>query len=327
MTETLPKVELHCHLEGTLTPQMASDLARRNGLELSPDLLSPSGGYAWTDFKSFLRSYDLASRNITTSKDYEDVTYAYLSACARERAIYVEVFASPDHARAAGLSYVGMLEGTCKAIDRAQKDHKIIGRIITTCVRHLGPRSALRVAELARDEPHPYVVGFGMGGDETLFEMEDFAPAYKIAADAGLGCTVHAGEARGAESVRSALDVLPVTRIGHGVRSAEDSEVMARLVRRDITLEVCLKSNIALSIFPTYADHTLRRLLDAGCRVTLNSDDPPFFASSIGAEYALAQEHFALDDQALLRVTGDAIDAAFVDDQTKEALRARLQGS
>lgn len=324
MTGAIPKAELHCHLEGTAPPALVRRLAERNGVALPDGLFADEETFAWTDFPDFLRAYDAASECLRTSRDYRDITYEYLAACAGEGAIYVEMFTSPDHAAAVGMSYLDHLEGTVAGIEDAGRDFGITGRIIVTCVRHLGPESALAVAEATVANPHPCVVGFGMGGDEMPHGFADFLPAFRLAADAGLGCTVHAGEVRGAESVREALDALPVTRLGHGVRAAEEPALVERLTRDGIVLEICPHSNIATGVYDSLDGHPLPDLLAAGCRVTLNSDDPPYFATSIGREYATAAEHFGMDEAALLAVTRTAIEAAFVDDATRDALLARV---
>ena len=153
----------------------------------------------------------------------------------------------------------------------------------------------MRVARYAAAHPHPYVVGFNMAGDEENFPAGDYAEAFATVADAGLGCTVHAGEWAGPESVRAALE-LPVTRIGHGVRSIEEPALVEELAERGIVLECCPTSNVVLDLFPSYEDHPLPRLKEAGVKITLGSDDPPYFGASIGGEYAVCAEHFGFDD-------------------------------
>ena len=228
MTDTIPKAELHCHLEGTAPPALVRRLAERNGIALPDGLFADEHNFAWTDFPDFLRAYDAASMCLRKAADYRDITYEYLAACAREGAIYVEMFTSPDHAAEVGMSYLDHLEGTVAGIEDADRDFGIVGRIIVTCVRHLGPDRGLTVAKDMVGEPHPYVVGFGMGGDETAFHLRDFLPVFRIAADAGLGCTVHAGEVCGPESIYAARDSLPVTRRGHGGRAVEDPRRVER---------------------------------------------------------------------------------------------------
>ena len=327
MTDRLqiPKVELHCHLEGTMPPALVRKLADRNGIQLPDGLFDKDDQFIWNSFPEFLRAYDGGASCLKTGQDYRDITYEYLKACALQGAIYVELFASPDHAAAAGISYTEMLEGCIKAIDDAQREHQICGRIIITCVRHLGQEQALLVAKQMVAEPHPYIVGFGMGGDETLHSPLDFLPAYNVASEAGYGCTVHAGEVCGPESVWGAIDHLPVTRIGHGVRSIEDPRLVESLHNRNIALEICPGSNIALNVYPEYAKHPLLALLDSGINISLNSDDPPFFWTSIGKEYQRGASTFQLSNQQLIEISRMALKAAFVDDITKAQLLQQLQ--
>jgi len=318
------KAELHAHLEGTASPDLVKRLAQRNSMNLPDGLFDAEGNYRWMTFLEFLKAYDLASAVIKTPLDYRDVTYEYLKQCASEDAIYVEVMSSPDHAAMAGMGYQDHLDGIIAGIEDAEQDFGIVGRIIVTCVRHLGPEQAVNVARQTVAAPHPYVVGFGMGGDENAHHPSDFAKAFHIAQDAGLTCNVHAGEMAGPESIIAALDHLPVKRIGHCVRSIEDPDLIARLIDKDITLEVCPGSNIALGVYPDFRAHPFLKLRDAGCKVTLSSDDPPFFHTSIGNEYAIASREFNLSNQELTQITKCSIENAFADQATIDKLLARL---
>ena len=312
----IPKAELHCHLEGSIPPALARELAARNGLGVPPGLIGEHGHYVWKDFLSFLATYDLVCTTLRVARDFGDVIYSYLAGAARQGAVYVEMFCSPERPAALGITYNAWLEALEGGIDRARRDFGIEGRIIIICIRHLGPERALAMARVMVAEPHHYVVGFGMGGDEAQFTPADFAPAYRLAHDKGFGCTVHAGEVLGPESVWAAINDLPVTRIGHGVRSADDPALMAELARRGIVLEVCPGSNIALGLYPNRAAHPLHRLIEAGVRVTLNSDDPPFFHTSLGAEYDQA----GLGEAALRHIARTAVEASFADAATKQRL-------
>lgn len=319
------KAEIHCHIEGAADPNLVLRLAGKYGLDLNDTIRD--GQYVWSDFTSFLNAYDRASAVFRTPDDYRLLTYDYFSRLAGQGAIYGEVFGSSDHAALMGISYVDLVEAIAAGIDDARREYGIEGRIIMTCVRHLGPDAAEAVANQIVDNPHPMVTGFGMGGDERSFSVEDFATAFAIAGDAGLGLTAHAGEFGDAQSVEDALDHLGVTRIGHGVRSIENPDLIDRLVQEDITLEVCPASNIALSVYPDFARHPLRRLVDAGVRVTLNSDDPPFFQSTLAQEYDLAGRHFGFDRSMLDQCTRTALEAAFVDAPTRARLMKRLDNS
>jgi adenosine deaminase len=176
------------------------------------------------------------------------------------------------------------------------------------------------VARYAAERPHPYIVGFSMAGDEENYPPSAYAEAFEMAAAAGLGCSVHAGEWAGPESVRGGL-ALPVSRIAHGVRAIEDPELVEELAERGTYLECCPTSNVVLGIYPSYEEHPLPRLLEAGVRVTLGSDDPPYFGASIGGEYGVCREHFGLADDDLRAITRTAIDAAFCEKTLKERLK------
>ena len=317
---TVPKAELHVHLEGTATPALVRRLAARNGVALPEDLFRDEHSFNWRDFSHFLTVYDTASSVICTPEDYRDVTYDYLARSAAEGVIYCEMFSSPDHAATNGMSYGEHTAGIAQGIDDARDDHDIEGFIVPTCVRHFGPELAVEVARQVVDNPHPLVVGFGMGGDEHSHTPADFARAFQLAHDAGLPTTVHAGEFGGPESVREALEHLPVVRLGHGVQAIDDAALVDELARRGVVLECCPSSNIATGVYSDFAAHPFPRLLAVGCRVTLNSDDPPYFHTSVGREYAVAAEHFGLDDAALRAITRTAIEAGFAPAATREAI-------
>jgi adenosine deaminase len=322
----VPKAELHVHLEGTAPPDLIRRIAERNGLPVPEGTFAAPDRFAYTDFLDFLKTYDKAASVIRTGDDYRDITYEYLMSCAAEGAIYVELTASPDHAKLVGLSDEEHLDGIARGIDDARAGSGIEGRILISCVRNFGVEPALRVARYAAERPHPYVVGFSMAGDEENYPPGAYAEAFRTAAEAGLGCTVHAGEWAGPESVREALE-LPVSRIGHGVRSIEDPALVEELAERGTVLEVCPTSNVVLGIYSTYEEHPLPRLLEAGVRVTLGSDDPPYFGASIGGEYEVTRERLGLDDGTLRGITQTAIDASFSDEKLKQRLTQNDVGS
>jgi adenosine deaminase len=316
----IPKAELHVHLEGTAPPALIRRLADRHGVPVPNGVFADEDTFAWTDFLDFLNTYDLAAGLIRTPEDYRDVTFEYLSACAAEGAIYVELIASPDHADAAGLSDAEHFGGIAQGIDDARAAHGIEARIVATAVRQFGVERAEALARRLADDRHPYVVGFNLAGDEAGYPPEPFARAYEIAAGSGLGCTVHAGEHAGAESVRGAL-TLPITRMSHGVRAVEDPALVAELAERGIVLEVCPTSNVATGVYRSFDDHPLGALRAAGVRVTLASDDPPYFGASIGGEYAVAREHLGFDEDDLVEMTRVAVEASFAQDAVKASLR------
>jgi adenosine deaminase len=322
----LPKAELHVHLEGTATPDLVRRIAQRNGLEVPEGVFAAPDRFAWRDFLDFLNTYNLVCSVIRTGEDYRDITYEYLAACALDGAIYVELTASIDHSRLAGIGDAEHWEGIAAGIDEARRDHGIEARILSVAVRNYGVERAIEIAELTAARPHPYVVGFSLAGDEAGYPPEPFIDAYRVAETAGLGCTVHAGEWAGADSVRGALE-LPVTRISHGVRAIEDAALVQELARRRITLEVCPTSNVVLGVFPTYEEHPFPALREAGIPLTLGSDDPPYFGASVGGEYEIARERFGLDDAELVAITRTAVESSFAEPELRSKLLALLTDS
>jgi adenosine deaminase len=319
----VPKAELHVHLEGTAPPDLVRRMAERNGVALPERLLNDDGRFRYSDFLDFLATYDLAASVIRTGEDYRDITYEYLGDCAEGGAIYVELTASPDHARSVGMSDEEHLGGIAQGIDDARRDYGIEGRILISAVRNFGVEKAIAVAEHAAERPHPYVVGFSMAGDEAGYPASLFAQPYAIAAGAGLGCTMHAGEWAGPESVREAM-TLPVTRIDHGVRAIEDPLLVREIAQRGIVLNTCPTSNVVLGVFASYEEHPLPVLRAEGVKVTLGSDDPPYFGATIAGEYEVCAERMGLSERDLREITLNAIDAAFCEDALKAQLRARV---
>ena len=323
---TLALAELHVHLEGTVPPALVQKLADRNGLKVPEGVFAAPDRFAWVDFLDFLRTYDLAASVIRTAEDYRDITYEYLMSCAAQGAIYVELIASPDHAASVGLDDEEHYGGIAAGIDDARRDSGIEGRILVAAIRNFGVEAAVDIARRHAKSRHPYVVGFNLAGDEAGYPAAQFAEAYAIAADSGLGCTVHAGEHDGAESVRQAL-TLPISRISHGVRAIEDPALVEEIAERGLVLEVCPTSNIATQVFASYEEHPLRTLHEAGVKLTLGSDDPPYFGATIGGEYAVARERFGFEEGELESITRTAVQGSFAQDAVKRSLLNRITAS
>ncbi|MGX5801807.1 adenosine deaminase [Bradyrhizobium sp. Arg314] len=316
------KAELHCHIEGAAAPELVVGQARRYGKDPSPYIRD--GSFVWHDFTSFLAAYDFASDLFRTEEDYARLADYYLTSLARDGAIYSEVFTSPDHAKKAGLSPKAYTDALGEGMARARAKTGIEGRMIVTGVRHVGVEAIEQAARFAARCGHPLVTGFGVAGDERIGDFEDYVRAFEIAREAGLGITIHAGELMGWESVKAALDHIRPSRIGHGVRAIENPDLVRRIAAEGVVLECCPGSNIALKVFDSFADHPFTALRAAGCKVTLNSDDPPYFWTSLKREYDIAAEQFAMNDKALAGITRTAIEAAFVDKKTKAMLLGRL---
>lgn len=326
----IPKAELHVHIEGTVTPAMAHRKAAEHGMTLPTDIFDAQGNFTWKDFADCVtRVYDAVAEVVRTPQDYEDIAHDYLVRCADEGAIYVEMIISPDHAARMGISYKDMVDGIARGIDKARAETGIEARMNATLVRHLPDADLWKTAREIVAYRHPYVTGLDLAGAEKAGDIPRHRPVFKYikdATNAELGWRMHAGEGAGAVNVKDAM-FMKARRVGHGVRVVEDPALLDDIMRRGIVLEVCPTSNVLAGIFPSYSAHPLRRLIDAGVRVTLNSDDPGLFNCTIGGEYQVAKDHFGLSDSMLAEITLTAIEAAHVDEQTRAKLLADVRNS
>lgn len=322
----LKKAELHVHLEGTITPELAAKLAKRNQLTLPSGLVAPDGkSYLSKDFLDFLKVYDTLAAVIKHPQDYYDITFDYLKARAGEDAIYVEMMYSPDHAELSSkIPSREHLTAIQQAIDDAKEQFNIVGRIILTAVRHFGVEAVEKVAKQAHNDKFPCVTGFGLGGDEAKFPPKLFVKAYHTAADAGLQCTVHAGEFASASGMDEAMENLPIQRIGHGVNAIYAPNTMAMVKDKGISLEVCPTSNIFLGLFKNMNEHPFPKFYEAGIKISISSDDPPFMSTTLGQEYQRVQSSYHYNDETMNSITRMAIESAFVDPKTKAELLARI---
>jgi adenosine deaminase len=321
----LPKVELHLHLEGAAPPDLIRALAAEKRRDL-PGVFDAAGNYARTDFAHFLRTYEAACTVLETPDDYRRLTEAVLAKSAADGVIYTEIFLAPDLCCDGDLAaWADILAAIVAGAETARAASGIEARFIPVAIRHLGPDRAEAAARLAAASAGPMLTGFGMAGEERHGRAADYVRAFAIAREAGLSLTVHAGEVQGADSVRAALDALPVSRIGHGVGAAEDPGLVRRLTDAGVVLEVCPGSNLALGVFPDWPAHTIAALRAAGVKVTVSTDDPPYFHTDLPREYAglvAAVGWTAADFSALNRT---AAEAAFCDPATRARLLVRLE--
>lgn len=322
MTASLLKAELHCHVEGAAPPALVAAQAEKYGIDWRPFIRG--NGYVWEDFTSFIAAYDFVASVFRTEEDYASLAEAYLCELASVNTIYSELFVSPDHGEAVGLSAEAYIEGLAAGILSARDKTGIECRMVIIGERHLGPENVLSRAKWLASYNHPLVTGFNMAGEERMNRVADYAPAFDIAREAGYGITIHAGELCGAFSVRDALDLVRPSRIGHGVRAIEDPDLVKRLADEGVVLEVCPASNIALKVFDDYPSHPMRTLADAGVRLCINSDDPPFFHTSLANDYAVVAG-MGFSEAEINAMTRTAIEGAFVDEATRQILLQRLQ--
>ncbi|MCC5984671.1 MAG: adenosine deaminase [Rhodobacteraceae bacterium] len=321
----LPKVELHLHLEGAAPPGFIRRLAAEKSVDLS-GIFDARGGYAFRDFRHFLQVYEAACTVLQTPEDFRRLTRAVLEQSAEAGVIHTEAFLSPDFCGGGDLSaWREYLAAITDAATEAQRDFGITMRGVVACIRHFGPDKSRATARCAAETAGGFITGFGIAGDEGAGAPRDFTWAFDCAREAGLGLTAHAGEWGGPESVRAALDDLCVTRIGHGVRAIEDTALVDRLAESGTVLEVCPGSNIALGLYADWRAHPVAKLRDAGVKVTLSTDDPPFFHTSLGAEYAALARTHGWDESDFRALNRIAAEAAFCDTATRADILNRLE--
>ena len=322
-----PKVELHLHIEGAAQPDLIRQLAFEKKVDIS-GIFDAKGAYRYKDFLEFLQVYEAATEVLNSPDDFRRLTLSVLENCAANGVVYAESFLSPEFCGggdvAAWREYLHAME---EGAAEAEKKFGIIMRGIVTCIRHFGPERAKASALCAAETAGHFITGFGMGGDENQGNQRDFAWSYDCAREAGLGLTTHAGEWRGPQEVREAIDDLGVSRIGHGVRCIEDMRLVEQLAEKGVVLEVCPGSNVALGVYPDLKSHPIERLRGYGVKVTVSTDDPPFFHTTMRQEYENLSRTFGWEDWHFAQINRDAAEAAFCDAATRKRIFDRLEAA
>ena len=321
----IPKVELHLHLEGTLEPELAFSLAQRNGVVLPYASASEMrAAYRFTDLQSFLDIYYASCSVLRREQDFYDLTRAYLERAAADNVRHVEPFFDPQTHTDRGVPYAVVVGGITRALDDARSGSGITSCLIACALRHATADDATKMLEEVLSSPYK-VQGLGLDSSETGNPPSKFAAVFDRARAAGLHAVAHAGEEGPPSYIADSLDLLHAERIDHGVRCLEDPALVARLVRDQVCLTVCPNSNVALRVVERMEEHPLRRMLDAGLRVTVNSDDPAYFGGYIGDNFRGVADALDLSDAQLVTLSANAIDGSFASSERKAELRAELQ--
>ncbi len=321
----LPKIELHLHLEGGAPPAFIRGLAKEKKIDLS-GIFNEQGGYKFTDFWNFLKVYEAATETLQRPEDFYRLTLAVLEESAASGVIYTETFLSPDFCGGRDIgAWREYLHAIREAADKAEATMGITLRGIITCIRHFGPEKARQTARCAAETAGDFIVGFGIAGDEKIGAPKDFLWSFDAAREAGLRITAHAGEWGGPQSVRDAIHDLGAERIGHGVRAIEDLALVDEIAERGIVLEVCPGSNVALGLYPNFRAHPIGQMYDRGVKVTISTDDPPFFHTTMAREYDMLNRAFDWDEGVFAKIARTSLDAAFCDADTKARILKTLE--
>lgn len=321
----LPKVELHLHIEGTLEPELMFRLARRNGVTLpwaSADDVRRA--YVFQNLQSFLDLYYAGCSALVREEDFYDLTWAYLTRAAAQNVRHTEIFFDPQTHTSRGVPFEAVVGGIHRALDDGRRRLGISSALIMCFLRHLSPEAAMDTLEQAlpfKDR----IVAVGLDSTEVGNPPERFRGVFDRARAEGFRAVAHAGEEGPPEYIWQALDLLRASRIDHGVRCIEDPRLVRRLAEEQVPLTVCPLSNVKLRVFPAMAEHNLKRLLDLGLCVTVNSDDPAYFAGYIEENFHAVREALGLTRDDIVRLARNGVQGAFLSRAEKQRLSAELE--
>jgi len=320
----LPKAELHLHIEGTLEPELAFRLARKNGVVLPFESVAElRNAYRFSNLQSFLDIYTAGANVLRDQEDFYALTEAYLRRAHEQGVVHVEIFFDPQTHTARGVALGAVIGGIEGALKAAQQEFGITSCLILCILRDRSADEAMRTLENALAFKH-VIAAIGLDSAESGNPPSKFAAVFDRARREGLLAVAHAGEEGPPSYIYETLDVLRVQRIDHGVRCEEDPELVLRLARERMPLTVCPLSNIRLKVFERIEDHNLKRLLDQGLCVTVNSDDPAYFGGYLLENYLAVQEGLDLSNLELAQLAGNSFEASFLPEPAKDRWRAAL---
>jgi adenosine deaminase len=323
----MPKAELHVHIEGTLEPELIFALARRNQVQLPYESVEDlRRAYAFSNLQSFLDIYYAGASVLRLEQDFEDMARAYLERAAADNVVHAEIFFDPQTHTARGVRMETVINGLHRACERARLEQGVNASLILCFLRHLSEQEAFETLEQAlpwRDK----FIGVGLDSSEVGHPPEKFARVFARCRELGLHLVAHAGEEGPPEYVWTALDLLKVERIDHGVQSAKDPALMRRLAQDGIALTVCPLSNLKLRVFPDLAAHNIGQLLQAGLVATINSDDPAYFGGYMNDNFVQTFAATGLAAPQAWQLAVNSFEASFIDARIKRNYREMLDGT
>jgi adenosine deaminase len=324
---TLPKAELHLHIEGTFEPELIFAIAQRNGIRLNyPSVEAFREAYNFSNLQSFLDLYYQGMQALRVERDYYDLTTAYLKCVQTQGVRHAEVFFDPQAHTKRGVELAAVVEGISGALADGRKNFGISSHLIMCFLRDLPAESAMATLESALPFKQ-HIIGVGLDSAEAGNPPSKFQRVFERARAEGFLTVAHAGEEGGPDYVWEALDLLKVSRVDHGVRSLEDPALVARLSEERIPLTVCPLSNVRLRVVPTLAAHPLKRMMDAGLMCTVNSDDPAYFGGYVGDNFRETAAALALTDADLIALARNSFEASFIDEATKQRYLAEIDAA
>ena len=320
----LPKAELHLHIEGSLEPELTFELAKKHGVTLKyPTVEALRAAYDFSDLQSFLDLYYAGADVLCDEDDFHALTMAYLRRAHADGVVHAEIFFDPQTHTARGIAFATVFDGIHRALVEGEREFGITWRMIPNFLRHLSADDAMRTLE----EMLPYKRHFaavGLDSSERGHPPSKFTAVFERARAEGLLTVAHAGEEGPPEYIVEALDLLKASRIDHGVRCEEDAALVDRLVRERVPLTVCPLSNVKLCVYARIEDHNLKRLLDRGLKVMVNSDDPAYFGGYVLSNYLAVQRGLNLSRAEIAQLARNSIEASFLEDAAKQQWLAKI---
>jgi adenosine deaminase len=313
----LPKAELHLHLEATLEPAMMFQLAARNRIQLAyPSVEALAAAYRFQDLQSFLDMYYAGMSVLVTKQDFHDLTWAYLQRARADHVLHAEVFFDPQAHTERGVPIGVAIEGIAETMAEGQSRIGISSYLFLSFLRDLSEEQAFATLEQALPFRDMFI-GIGLDSAELGNPPSKFERVFARCRSLGFRVVAHAGEEGPADYVRESLDLLKAERIDHGVHCLDDPEVVARLLAEQIPLTVCPLSNVALGVFPSLAEHNLKRLIESGLRVTVNSDGPAYFGGYINRNYIAAQQALGLSRSTMIELARNSFLSSYLPEKEK----------
>lgn len=325
LIRALPKAELHVHIEGTFEPELMFAIAQRNQIEIPyKSVEEVKQAYNFHNLQSFLDIYYAGANVLVHEQDFYDLAWAYFEKCHEDRVMHTEMFFDPQTHTDRGVAFETVINGLQRACDDAQSKYGISSRLIMCFLRHLSEEAAFET--LAQAMPFKdQIIGVGLDSSEVGHPPAKFERVFAKAREAGFLVVAHAGEEGPAEYVWEALDLLKVNRIDHGVRSEEDPALMQRLIAEKMPLTVCPPSNLKLCVVDDMAEHNIRRLLQQGVHVTVNSDDPSYFGGYMNDNFIAITEALSLSNDELKKLAQNSFEASFISDAEKQKWITAIQ--
>lgn len=318
LIRALPKAELHVHIEGTFEPELMFAIAQRNQIQIPYQSVEEvKQAYNFHNLQSFLDIYYAGANVLVHEQDFYDLAWAYFEKCAEDRVVHTEMFFDPQTHTERGVEFATVLAGLKRACEDAKEKLGISSQLIMCFLRHLSEEKAFETLEQAlpfKDD----IIAIGLDSSEVGHPPAKFERVFAKAREAGFLIVAHAGEEGPPEYIWEALDLLKVNRIDHGVRSEEDEQLMARLIAEKMPLTVCPLSNLKLCVVNDMADHNIRRLLQKGVHVTVNSDDPSYFGGYMNDNFIAIQQALELSNQELKQLAINSFEASFISDEEKQ---------